>query len=190
METIRFVLNEKKAAQAGAHLLVRNNGTMNYMMLVKLMYLADRTTLIERGQTITGDEMFALPKGPVLSTVLDWISEGSPLSAPQPAWFEYISIPENYSVSLKKANPEVDELSDYELQVLDNVYDRFGKMNRWDLVKLLHDALPEWTDPQGSSFRIAPEKILEAAHRTPEEISRIARRAHELEVFDRLGRSV
>ncbi|MFN7952153.1 MAG: Panacea domain-containing protein [bacterium] len=69
---MRFTFNEKKrAAQAAAHVLQRHGGRFNYMHLIKELYLADRQSLIDRGVLITGDAMFAMRHGPVLSNILD-----------------------------------------------------------------------------------------------------------------------
>jgi hypothetical protein len=59
--TIKFVFNEKKAAQAAAYLLKLHGGKMDYRKLLTLLYLADRKLLAERGRTITGDEFVNAP---------------------------------------------------------------------------------------------------------------------------------
>ena len=119
---------------------------MPYIKLIKLLYLADRQALIDTGLPITGDRMMSLDYGPVLSRTLDQITLGAP---PEPSdslpWFEYVTPPEDYNVSARKA-PESDLLSEYEIEVLQAVYEQFGGMNRWALVQYTH-TLPEWHDP-------------------------------------------
>lgn len=179
---MRFKFNEKKAAQAAAHLIRRHGGRMNYTVLVKLLYLADRTALVECGQPITGDRMVSMPHGTVLSMVLDCINVGGQL--PDSAWATAVSPPEGYDVRLV-ADPGADELSAYETEVIDRIDRAYGRMNWWQLRQLTH-GLPEWRDPEGSSLPIAPEEILRAEGKSPEEIERISQDAEELWFIDRL----
>jgi uncharacterized phage-associated protein len=59
---VRFPFDERKAAQAAAYLLKKHDGRLNFMKLIKLLYLADRKSLLENGKPITGDRMLAMPK--------------------------------------------------------------------------------------------------------------------------------
>ncbi|WP_331584334.1 Panacea domain-containing protein [Candidatus Binatus sp.] len=167
---MRFIFDEKKAAQAAAFLLKRHGDRLNYMVLIKLLYLADRRALAERGLPITGDRMMSMPKGPVLSGILDLINWGS--TDENSFWLEYISPATDYDVSLAKVDPEFRSLSRYELKVLQEIDDQFGAMDKWSLVKFTH-RLQEWRDPHGSSFPIEPAEILRSENRSEEEIAQI-----------------
>ncbi|MGE0134681.1 MAG: hypothetical protein AB7L91_10365 [Dehalococcoidia bacterium] len=46
---MQFVFDERRAAQAAAQLLELRGGRMPYMKLIKLLYWADRESLIETG---------------------------------------------------------------------------------------------------------------------------------------------
>jgi len=179
---IRFVFNERKTAQAAAYLLSLHKGTLNYMVLIKLLYLADRKSLIETGVPITGDKMVSMPHGPVLSLVLDLINMGKEDSRD---WFDYISEPEKYEVSLQKESPDNDELSKFEIGVLDDIDKKFGHLNQWQLRDFTH-TLPEWEDPNGSSYPIQPDNLLQVASIPPNEIKRISEQAEELWFLDSL----
>lgn len=179
---IRFVFQEKKATQAAGHLIKAHNGTMSYMKLIKLLYLADRKSLIESGAPITGDKTVSMTHGPVLSMVLNLITWEMKESG---YWRQNISEPENFTVSLINSTLENDELSKYELGVLDEINSKFGHLNRWQIVDLTHE-LPEWEDPNGSSYPIPPEKILQVANIPPDEIRRISERAEEVRFMDSL----
>lgn len=183
---VRFRFNDIKTAQAAAYLLSLNNGTMSYMVLIKLMYLADRQMLLDHGRPITGDRLFSMKNGPVLSTVLDFITHG-PAREPGSAWFTLIDAPKGYDVSLKSTPAPTDELSRYELQLLEQTYKQYGRMNRWDLVDLLHKVLPEWKDPGGSASRIEYVDILRAEDRSEEDIALIASQAKSAWFLDSLG---
>ena len=156
---MEFVFDEQKAAQAAAYLLRRHGGPMPYIKLIKLLYLADRRALIETGYPITGDRLVSMPRGPVLSQILDLVTwesrdDGS-------AWRKYISLPSNYLVMAIGPRDE-GRLSDHDREVLDAVFEEFGGMDKWDLVDHTH-MLPEWVDPEGSSIDIDPRVILREA---------------------------
>ena len=177
---MRFRFNQRKAAQAAAYLLGRHEGRLNYMKLIKLMYLADRRVLIERGRMITGDHMVSMPHGPVLSTILNLITEDDEEVG---IWSEYVGPPSGYEVCLKKSNAETDELSRYELRVLDEIDAEFGPLGKWVLRDVTHE-LPEWVDPNGSSLPIEPQTILRQAGRSSEEIHQLTSDAEDVFFMD------
>jgi uncharacterized phage-associated protein len=174
---MRFPFNERKAAQAAAYLLKKHGDRLNYMKLIKLLYLADRKALLEYGQPITGSRMVSMAKGPVLSAVLDLINWGRKRNEPSP-WLEFISEPIGYDVAVANGITleDLDLLSDDERRILDEIDQEFGRIDKWSLVDLTH-RLPEWRDPYGSSLSIDPAEILRAEGRSPQEIYRIAQNA-------------
>ena len=176
---MEFVFNDRKTAQAAAWLLDRQEGRMPYLKLIKLLYLADRRSLIESGYPITGDRLVSMDRGPVLGRVLDLIRQDR--SVEPSAWHEYVSSPVNYEVSLIKRT-EADELSEYELAVLDQVIDQFGHMSRWELVDFTHD-LPEWVDPSGGAIGIDETVILREAGLSETEIRAVREQADAARAF-------
>lgn len=174
---MRFPFNDRKTAQAAAHLVKLGGGKLNYMKLIKLLYLADREMLVKHGQPITGDQMVSMKHGPVLSQVLDFISHGS--EAASSAWFEYIGPQSNYEVALVSEAP-TDELSRFELQLLQQVFQKYGHMEPFALRDLLHQILPEWRDPGHSASDIDPEDILRAEAWSESDIRQAERNADEL----------
>ena len=179
---MRLSFNQKKAAQAAAHLVDLHGGQINLMALLKLLYLADRKALLEAGYPITGDEMVSMPHGPVLSRIYDSVKWGRIDDDP---WYDYITERTNYDVSLVKKDFEREELSDYEVEVLERIHKEYGHMNQFELRDLTH-TLPEWNDPHGSSFPIDPAEILRAAGKSGLEIERITRTAEEIYFIDNL----
>ena len=63
---MNFPLNVEKAIQA-IGVLFRHDGvkSMNYMRLLKLLYIADRNAIQESGRAITGGPVLAKERGPV-----------------------------------------------------------------------------------------------------------------------------
>ena len=175
---MRFVFDAQRAAESAARLLHLSGGTLPYIKLIKLLYLADRQALIATGYPITGAKMVSMDRGPVLSEVYSQITWGDEAETP---WSALISPPERYEVSLRRT-PEWNSLSPYDLSVLDETFDRFGRLSKWDLVRLTHD-LPEWQDPAGSSTTIDARVILREAGKSDEEIADIAAQADAIWAF-------
>ena len=152
---MRFVFDEHKAAQAASILLDRHDGVMPYIKLIKLLYLADRAALIETGMPITGDRFVSVKYGPVLSKVLDLIEEPKP--AEDSVWHNYVAR-KHFDVRLV-GKTNADRLSAYELDLLNEITETYGRWRPWAVVNLTH-ALPEWRDPGETSLPIEPADIL------------------------------
>lgn len=176
---IRFPFRELKAAQAAAHVLKLHDNEMYYLLLIKLLYLADRQALIERGLPITGDRLVSMDNGPVLSKVTDLLTMEPEPGADGEVWRKYVSEPSNYKVKGLRDDPAADELSEYEIAILEEIYAEYGSMDRFERSKWTHD-LQEWTDPHGSSLPIDPADILRHAGKSSDEIAEIADEAEQL----------
>ena len=104
---LKFVFNIRKASQAAAYLTNLHGGRLNLMVLLKLLYLADRASLLETGYTITGDQMISVQSGPALSRLYDVAKWGAPAN-PQEAsavWYGYVT-EINDVVSLVEETPQ------------------------------------------------------------------------------------
>ncbi len=178
---MHFTFNERKAAQTTAWFIQKKGGVFNYQALLKLLYLADRQSLIEKGRPITRDTMYSMRQGPILSVILNRFQ--GEISEETKDWYEYVTEADNYNVSLAKENPETDELSKYELKVLEKIFTEHGHKSRHDLITLTHD-LPEWRYPGGSSRVINPEEILKAEGVSQETIDRMSEEAEEIFNFE------
>ena len=175
---MQFVFDEEKTTQAASVLLDKHGGTMPYIKLIKLLYLADRQSLIDTGSPITRDRFVAMPKGPVLSRVLDLIRESHP--AGDSLWHSCISR-SGHDATLIGA-PGRDRLAEYDEQLLDRIFETYGEEDEWDLVVLTHE-LPEWSDPGESSCPIAPEDILRNAGFTEEQVQHVVEQADAVYSF-------
>jgi uncharacterized phage-associated protein len=168
--TIKFQFNSTKAAQAAYRLLSMAGGKLNYMVLVKLLYLADRKALMELESPITGDRLTSLPHGPALSHILDLIRFG-PIYESDAPWFRAVSPPIGYDVQRLEDIGD-GELSNAEDQILKRTFEEYGTKTWQELSRLTHD-LPEWTNPIGSSIPIPFENVLLLAGKTSEDLQRI-----------------
>ena len=177
--------DEKKTTQAAAHLLKKRSRKMSYMKLIKLLYLSDRNALLDWGRPITFDHYVSMDNGPVLSRTYEIINEGIH-PGEQSFWQDHISPRENYEVSLEK-DPGLNELSDAEIKVLDQVFQEYGNRDRWDIVDNVMHQLPEWKSPNGSTIPIEIRDILKAGGKTDIEISEIENELENLSLIQRLS---
>ena len=131
---MKLLFNEAKATQAAVRLLRLRGGSMSYIKLVKLLYLADREALIRWGRPITTDCCISLDIGPVVSRIYDLI-RNEPLPSAVSTWGKFISGPEDYEVRML-GDPGSGELSPAEEQLLDEVFRQHGQESRW--LSLIH----------------------------------------------------
>ncbi len=148
---MKFVFDEPKAAEAAARMLELGDGSMSVLKLIKLLYLADRRSLVETGFPMTKDRMVSMPHGPVLSKVYDRIKETGRIESR--AFGRFVSQAGNNRLQLVEPPPVVGKLSRYEIRVLRETFEQFGHMTEAQLRRYTHK-LPEYRDPKGSSVDI------------------------------------
>ena len=168
---LNLQFKSKKTTQTICRLLSSNNGNMNYMKLIKELYLIDRICLDRFNRVLTGDTYFSMKHGPVLSNVLDKISS-SQLSEDS-YWDKYIKRKGPYKLTLIETKRSNSELSPREIAIIDEVSEKFRKMNEWDIVNWCHDNLKEWKEPTFGRDQIFIADILKALGKTNSEITEI-----------------
>jgi len=178
--------NERKAAQMASYFLMRRGGKMAHLKLMKLLYLADRESMRLFAWPISGDRMVAMPHGPVLSMILDYM-DGN-IESLKGGWASLISAKENNEVSLRSevSLADFDELSESDIEVLDSVWQRFGKWSRWRLRDYTHENCPEWTDPDGSSNPIGYKDVFIALGKTDEVAHELSGLIEEQHMMDKV----
>jgi uncharacterized phage-associated protein len=176
MKPIRFHFNERKAVQAAGRLITQSGGEMNYMALLKLLYLIDREALLRWGRPVTGDRVVAMKRGPVLSRIFDLVSQKKQ-DSPNSSWHNLIPRPAPYVYTVRFSGlPETAALSEAELALIDEVFARHREESEDELVDFTHN-LPEWSDPDRTSVSIPFETILKAGKKSADEIEAIAQEA-------------
>jgi uncharacterized phage-associated protein len=176
VKPIKFTLNERKALQAAGRLITQAGGEMNYLALMKLLYLIDREALIRFGRPITGDKVVAMKHGPVLGRIYDLVSHKKQ-RLPTSDWHKFIPRPGAYVCTLRFAGvPDSSALSEAETALIDDVLAAHRGKSEWELVEFTC-SLPEWRDPKTTSVPIAFEDILRAAKIPKAEVEAIAEEA-------------
>jgi uncharacterized phage-associated protein len=175
---MKFAYDEGKAGEMAAFLLNWGDDPMGQMKLIKLLYIADRQAIVETGFSITGDQIYGMEKGPVLSVTLNLIKG---LQRGRGKVASYVApVSEKQYVRSVQHPPDAPELlSDYELRVLRRVHDEFGNHTGEQLKDWLHQNAPEWKEPNtpGGRALIDPADILAAEGWSPEAIAAIAAEA-------------
>jgi uncharacterized phage-associated protein len=182
--------NIHKTIQAAAYLIKRsgdgrNENRENYMRLLKLLYIAERTSLAERLAPICGDTPFAMERGPVMTKVLDLIKGSDPLAS---EWERFIER-DGYEVKLV-SDPGNLDLSRAEINILDKVWQRFREFDEWELVDWCHENLEEyqknWSQRgEKKQVRIPVADVLAAVNRAGDE-GALASAATEQAYFTKL----
>jgi uncharacterized phage-associated protein len=171
-----------KTIQVTAHLLKQNENKMNYLRLLKFLYLINRESLQKKATLIVYDRACALPRGPILSTVYNLIKERDTQSR---QWQRYIETGQ-YNVFLGN-DPGDDELSKSEKNIIESVFHQYKGLDNAQLIEFTH-TLPEWKryEPKlmsaknKNSFHIALKEIVNAI---------VEQRGDET-LWDRVGRNV
>ena len=163
------MFREDKTTQMAARFLSLANGRLEYIKLLKLLYLADKKMLIQRGHPITYDDCYAMKWGPVLSKTYD-IIKGERESD---YWSVFIET-NGYDVELKD-DPGSGKLSRAEDRIIDEVFEEYQHQESFDLVRHLHDTLQEWQrqQPGNSSKKMTYKLVLQTEGFGQEDIDNI-----------------
>ena len=164
-----FPYNADLAGAIVAKFVTLAGGSIDKIKLVNLMYLLDRTAIIEEGYAIVGGRYFSLPYGPVISEFLDDVDHGR---------WDHIYL-KGHDVTLVGSERHAELLSEWVEELAERIYAQFGEMPSFDLVDILHRECKEWVDPAGSS-KLIPIRSIPGC--VGEEVEAYAR---ELEMMSR-----
>jgi uncharacterized phage-associated protein len=158
------VFNARKSAQVIAYFVTRNdNQSLNVLKAIKLVYLSDRASVRKFGFPILDETRVSMPRGPVNSSTYSHVN-GDVVDLEGSGWTEFLEDRAQHQIGAKRAfsQDELDELSEADIQCLEEVWAEFGHMNQWELVAFTHDRnnVPEWEDPNGSSVEIPLERMM------------------------------
>ena len=149
--------NEKKAIQIAALLLKKSGGKMDMLRLTKLLYLVDREAFMRWGLPLTGDDYASMKYGMVLSETYS-LSRRKFLQ--HRLWDNYISAPDNNYVMALIADPEDDELSENDVDLVNEIFETYKDKSTRFLIESVHHKLPEWKDVGNSSLIIPYDEVL------------------------------
>lgn len=134
----------KKATQAINYLAKREGGQIGKLKLIKLIYLADRYHVRRYGRPLVNDAYFAMPLGPVGSSVKDIAEFSSFLDETELAYAsQFIGKGDTVHTVVSKNNVDTNVFSKSELEALEFAFNEFGGQTSSALVNLTH-RYPEW----------------------------------------------
>mgnify|MGYP000066459501 FL=1 len=148
-------MNARKAAQLAAFFAKQEGGKINYMKLLKLMYLVEREVFVNYGYSVTEDDLVLMKFGPVLSGAYDALKSEQSL---HDDWSFLFNAASGYDVSLRTAllsRDDFDHLSDYEVGVASAIWEKFKNFDQFSLSEYTH-SLPEWSNPLDSGVKTLP----------------------------------
>lgn len=167
--SVEFEFDFAKAREAILYLASRSSNGVEKLTAAKLLFLADKYHLVRFGRPITGDRYFAMPMGPVPTTILDLLNE---ILEERPSeWTESLS--QHLSVDQSGRWPrfvaneplQPEFLSESDVRALDEILRRHGSKKPGELIDLTHEtpAYEKAWDARGTlrSVRIPFEDFFE-----------------------------
>ncbi len=149
----------RKAAQVAAFFAVKNNGPIDKLKLIKLIYLAERQFVGNNHHPMLYDELYSLPHGPICSSTLNCIDG----YLYEEMWAHFVAKNGNRVVATKRfSNDDLDELSRAEIQCLLSTWDNYGYMTSSQLRNYTHEYCSEYTEIEKGRVPISYKAILEA----------------------------
>lgn len=141
MATIKFNLDLDRTREALAYLVSKSPSGLEKYVAGKLLFLADKYHLVRYGRTITGDRYFAMPHGPAPNRVLDLLNLLLEDPENAPALSSILTVDRSYRYPrFRVAQPfETENLSQSDLEALDQTLARFGSKSFPELKALTHE---------------------------------------------------
>lgn len=149
--------DEDKALAVILYLIKKAGGELDLYKLVKMAYFADKTHLHTWGRTITGDCYGRLPHGATPSSFYNMIRSIRGASE----WHRDLSV----FFQMKRENvvgstvlPDLDELSDSDIEILDQVFEENINLSFNELKRKAHNrAYNQSTYPIMDDYDLAEE---------------------------------
>jgi uncharacterized phage-associated protein len=147
---------------------------LSRMRLLKYLYLANRKSLQETGDPIVDDDVYAMKDGPVLSQTYDLIKGSSLNESANAAWRSHFEIKDYIQIRMVR-DPGSDHLSDYDVDVLKEIADRYKDMEDFELSEFTH-GFDEWQRNWHKNLlreRISEYDLLSGVGFAPDEIKTV-----------------
>jgi hypothetical protein len=154
---------------------------------MKLLYISDRESLKRWGFAISGDKYCSMPYGPVLSGLYDLINRKNYSNTDEKLqWDMYFKI-KVYDLISKDKDMDYDELSEAEIEILDEIDKKYHNKDWEYLVKVVHK-FPEYdsrAEEDYTSKEIKKEDILRAVGKSDEEIANIIETEESFDCYEK-----
>src|SRR5689334_22344034 len=127
--------NARKSAQVIAFFISKSGASsINVLKAIKLVYLGDRRSIGKFGFPILDETRVSMPRGPVNSTTYRHVAGEVDLD--ECGWSEFLEARAQHQIGAKRifSENDLDELSEADIQCLEEVWNEFGHMDQWQLV--------------------------------------------------------
>ncbi|MBN8691204.1 MAG: SocA family protein [Armatimonadetes bacterium] len=138
-----------RAMAMTAFFLQKGGGEMNDIKLAKLQYLAERASLITLAERLTGDDLVSLEHGPCLSRTVNLETQ----KTPNANWRRHFGFRPHSpaqgtdnTVTLEKGMDIHEVLSEAEIEILEALWRKFGKMDKWAIKRWCHNNCKEYKE--------------------------------------------
>lgn len=166
--------DEKKAAEVAYFFLSKAAALGRHttkLKFIKWVYLAERMSYERYGEPLVGDKLFSMEHGPVASSTLYLIEDRNKVFGHGSLWEKVVHTERNgrhQYVSIEndcdyRSADDLLSLSDSEIEILEDVWEKYGHLNTHQLETLLHNPklFPEWRWKRGDgSNPIELEQLL------------------------------
>lgn len=128
--------------------LLQKLGKTDKVKIIKLLFFADKYHLVKYGRTVTNDDYWAMPHGPVGSNIKDVLEfNNSTMSENELRLAKSRFTPTAFKKSFKVQSSFdanlCNFLSETDIEALDFVIENFGHMGTWEIRDYSH-LYPEW----------------------------------------------
>jgi len=141
MPNLRFSFDQDKLAAVLTFFASRVDD-LDALKSAKLLYFADKRHLLRYGRPIIGDNYFGMDHGPVPERAYDQIKAALDRdhSVIPPHFAQYLTVDMSarYPRFKAKCAPDMDMLSDSDVEVLDEILSEYGQLSAWVLRDLTH----------------------------------------------------
>lgn len=161
-----FQFDEEQMVESATRFLEKEGGKMNHLKLVKLLYIADRLAIYKYGSPIIGGRNYSLPFGPVSSEACNIVRDQVQSSL----WNQFVERDSSYVIKLKSGESFSGIISDADIEIIDEVYAKYGQMDRFQLSEYTHQYFKEWKEPGGGSIPITYKDMLSAMDLSEEDV--------------------
>lgn len=153
---VHLIFDVRKAIAAAGFVCQQNDGRCDLLKLIKILYLADRTALTRWHRPITGDDLWSLEHGPIVSKVYDLI-RGRAMGPEMVAWAQAFN-PRDGDIVSVKGEISSKPLSRREKAVLLEAFNKIHPLSIGQVIDFMH-SLPEWRNPGKSAEKIDARSI-------------------------------
>jgi len=143
---MNFPFHAEKATEAAMIFLSKETTESTVLKLVKLIYLAERSSIEKRDLPIFGGSYFSMKDGPVLSEAYS-LMDGEGLEKDQQFWDQIISERHGRGNTLKVKEVRVpNALSRAEIRIIEEVQEQHANRTAWEIRNWCHENIPEYEE--------------------------------------------